>query len=462
MEKDWKVDKIMRLKMYKLCISLLSISVLGCVYYNTFYNAKKFYAEAMKLKKDKETTPQAAKDLLDKSIEKCSKVIEYYKNKNRARARWLDDAVFLMGKCFYEKGEYQQAMRKFDELITYLPNSPFYKESHLYHGKSHLKNGDYIEAIAIFEKISDDPRASFLICEALFESQKYTKAKEKYEEFIEENPKNDFKKKAILRMAEIYTIFLDYNNAITSYKDFLKTRPPRDTRFEVELKIGKCYLELQEVELALKTFTDLKKKTVDKKKLARVNLGISECYRRFGNYEESLTILTSIIEDCPRTEESARAYYKKGMIYEENLANLDSARIAFNKVKEEHQSIGISKDALERAVSLERFVALKESLTTGETEKIAKNQFLLAELYFFDLQKFEQAIEEYEKVARDFPDTDYAPKAVYAIAWLYENEKGDSSKAAIYYKKLIDEFPNTEYAHKAKQSLSQILRENTE
>ena len=435
--------------MYKLCISLLLISVLGCAYYNTFYNAKKFYAEAMKLKKDEETTPQAAKDLLDKSIEKCSKILEYYN-----RSRWLDDAVFLMGKCFYEKGEYQKAIRKFEELITYLPDSPFYKESHLYLGKSHLKNGDYIEAIAIFEKITNDPRASFLICETLFESKKYTKAKVQYEKFIKGNPKNELKKKADLRLAEIYTILLDYNNAIILYKDFLKTQPPRNTRFEVELKIGECYLELQEVELALETLTDLKKKTVDKKKLARVNLGISECYRRFGNYEESLTILTSIIEDCPRTEESARAYYKKGMIYEENLSNLDSARVAFNKVKEERQSIDISKDALERAVALERFVALKESLTTGETEKIAKNQFLLAELYFFDLQKFEQAIEEYEKVARDFPDTDYGPKAVYAIAWIYENEKGDSSKAAIYYKKLIDEYPNTEYASKAKQRLS--------
>ena len=105
----------------------------GCAYYNTFYNAKKFYREAEKERQKRERTqvvelsPEEQERLrrsgfgrgtdlnrasttemqnYQRAVEKASKVLEFY-----PKSKYIDDAIMLLGECFYYRREYSKALR---------------------------------------------------------------------------------------------------------------------------------------------------------------------------------------------------------------------------------------------------------------------------------------------------------------------------------------------------------------
>ena len=109
------------------------LTLSACVYFNTFYNAKKFYRQAEKERVKHEEDyagwefdgagpemqrgrSNKADQLYDKAARKASKVLDKYKESDL-----VDDAMLLMGKAFYWRGEYLQAM---DPFAIWKPISP--------------------------------------------------------------------------------------------------------------------------------------------------------------------------------------------------------------------------------------------------------------------------------------------------------------------------------------------------
>ena len=90
----------------------------GCVYFNTFYNAQKYFRQAEKERRVHEEQhasweleegateayqvprPQKADQLYGQAARKASRVLEDYKE-----SELVDDAMFLMGRSFYWRGE---------------------------------------------------------------------------------------------------------------------------------------------------------------------------------------------------------------------------------------------------------------------------------------------------------------------------------------------------------------------
>ena len=90
-------------------ITLILLS--GCVYYNTFYNAEQYFAEAQKMElQDSGKPTSGAIQKYNKTIKKCEIVLEYYEN-----SEYSDDAIFLMAKSFFYIGNnYTQAVSNFE------------------------------------------------------------------------------------------------------------------------------------------------------------------------------------------------------------------------------------------------------------------------------------------------------------------------------------------------------------
>ncbi|HOQ80892.1 MAG TPA: tetratricopeptide repeat protein, partial [Candidatus Cloacimonadota bacterium] len=117
---------------YKLIsISLLLGIVLfftSCAYYNTFYNAKKYFESAQKKPLTNRNKPSAnAIEEYNKVIKKCGVILTDYKD-----SKWADDALFLLAKALYYRGNNElQALEKAEDLIKFYPDSPFVPESHI-------------------------------------------------------------------------------------------------------------------------------------------------------------------------------------------------------------------------------------------------------------------------------------------------------------------------------------------
>ena len=90
----------------KRSVSLVAAAVIALLlqscggYYNTFYNTKKVYKEALEEQKRRpvnDNRPGSGEiQKYDKAIEKASKLLQLYPN-----SRYVDDALLLIGECFF-------------------------------------------------------------------------------------------------------------------------------------------------------------------------------------------------------------------------------------------------------------------------------------------------------------------------------------------------------------------------
>lgn len=89
-----------------------------------------------------------------------------------------------------------------------------------------------------------------------------------------------------------------------------------------------------------------------------------------------------------------------------------------------------------------------------DTEYSDNAQFWIGECYYFE-KKYENAILEYEKVAKNYPDGDKVPYALLkqGIAFL---SLGDKASAKLILQRVIKDYPNTNQARTAKATLLNI------
>jgi outer membrane protein OmpA-like peptidoglycan-associated protein len=81
---------------------------------------------------------------------------------------------------------------------------------------------------------------------------------------------------------------------------------------------------------------------------------------------------------------------------------------------------------------------------------------MLAEVYHLNLAQDSQALVQYERVADSFPRSEFAPKALYAVAWLKRNSLR-SPDSLVAYQEVVKRFPRTVYAQEARKVLGQPL-----
>ena len=132
------------MKLRLLTAALLALALLpGCAYYNTFFNTKRAYKEAVEehaRRKEEKPSPTEIQKL-DKTIEKASRLLQLHPN-----SKYVDDSLLMLGECFYYKQEYPKALRKFDELAANFPKSGHVPRAQLWRAKTHIAREDFKSA----------------------------------------------------------------------------------------------------------------------------------------------------------------------------------------------------------------------------------------------------------------------------------------------------------------------------
>lgn len=178
-----------------LVIGLILLITGGCAYYNTFYNAEKYFAEAQAqpLRDNGRPAPNAIRDY-NKAMKKCGIILTDYKD-----SQYADDALMLLAKCLYYKGsQYSQALEKLDDLITLYPTSEFVPEAMLYKAMTKHAFNRKEEAyqmlrdfIADATYTDDHPRALSLLANYFLQEEDFVQAAYYFEKIINEYPESD-------------------------------------------------------------------------------------------------------------------------------------------------------------------------------------------------------------------------------------------------------------------------------
>jgi len=73
-----------------------------------------------------------------------------------------------------------------------------------------------------------------------------------------------------------------------------------------------------------------------------------------------------------------------------------------------------------------------------------------------------KAIEELQRLYEYFPNSEYAPKALFALGWIYEKSYNESAKAIEMYREIIQKYPDSEYSKTIKRKLDEVEKAASE
>jgi TolA-binding protein len=389
--------KYLSAKIFILMI-FLSLSA-SCAYYNTFFNAKKYFSEAEKERskrleqiKKKEQSSKSRQSSLEKpssselkkydqSIEKASKVLEFY-----PKSRYIDDALFLLGKCFYRKEDYNKAQRKFLELIQNFPGSDFVSESKLWLGKTNIELQDYETAEKNFHDIlnsksKDEIRdeAQFLLGGLFKRKKDFITAIDEYIKAAKRTKDKSIRANAYYEMGDCYYQLKNFATAVESFKQARKYSPDSKFEFNAMLRAGLALKDMSKYDDAIKIFTNLLGDIVNEDNWPLCRLEIAHCNRLKGENSHAIEWYLDLITQHPKTEEAATAYYNLGKMYQEIDGNYEQAKEYYDKSALEYPNAEIVADARLKSKSIQQLLTLRANIE-AQQKRIAQGDSIAAEI----------------------------------------------------------------------------------
>lgn len=430
----------------KIVLSFISLSFLfgvACAYFNTFYNAQKYYrkglAEYKKSQTNKLTTPSsrtAGSTQFQKAAEKALKLLEYYPN-----SRYVDDALLLLGNAYYYQGEYLSALRRYEELLEKFPKSEFRFQAELGKVKCHVALRQWDFAEEILSEILSRPLSKKEKGEAsfyqgkLFEYKKdFASAAEAFENALEYAEKPLQIEAGLALGASCDSIFA-YDRAVKAFRQVLKFDPTPEVRLEAQICLAEALKYLGEYSEAIRLLENLLGEEKNKSRAPEMLLELADCLARKGDVEGAILTYRDVIQANPNTEYSAKAYYGLGVLYEKKKKDYDRALENFIQVKKQFAR-SVKRDSAElKARDIFRLKALREVIEAGlrgekgnisietvsseedslfpSSRYIALDSLWADSLWFADQikqfkasQKYIEEIDEYEMAVEDLEASD--------------------------------------------------------
>lgn len=495
------------------------LSVSACVYFNTFYNAKKFYRQAEKERQKHEEAyagwafdeagPEQlrqrstqADQLYDKAARKASKVLDKYKESDL-----VDDAMFLMAKAFYWRGEYLRAVQSFRDLETNFPASEFYDQARYWRAQCLEAQRIYNQAQQLYRTLLEEApeevavQAGLRLGEMAFAREDYVAAIQEFRATLEAYPKSAQRAELWLRQGEAQMALEDqtrYDEALASFDQVLQAGPDRDQEYRARLNSGSVHYALGDEEAALKAYIGLLKEGKFRNYEGRTRLLIGQSYQDRRQLEQALAEYEQVRDDFPGTPSAAMALYRTGLLHLQEYGDTELAGEYFEETNRENPGSQGVLQAQEMLGYLSRLRQFQERVhhadslfadsldalqgplvwtegwqapadtTRSDEVVVARNLEVLdhlfnaCEIYRDDIGQPDSAVAYYQEVIRRFPDSDQLPRAVYSIAWIYREMRRDPEGADPYLQRLIDDFPASAQANEAREILGQETRVTAE
>ncbi|HTR99428.1 MAG TPA: tetratricopeptide repeat protein [Bacteroidota bacterium] len=366
--------------------SLLALILLACAlvpscgvvdfvsaYFNTYYNARRLFNDA-------ETEVMAQLDArpggrnwlstcaiqagtrgkLESVIEKCSKLLQYH-----PESSLVDDALMMIGKSYYYEDDNQQAMRKFNEIISQYPDGARAMEARLLLSYAQYRMGSRDDArktgetVADLARKNDKPdilsRACLVLGQLSVEDRDFAKATGYFEEAAKSGATPEQRSSAWLMSASMYQKLGNYAEAESAYASADRASNTYVGEFRGRIGALRMAEKQGRTDEALRGYRLLRADAKFKEFFGEIELEIANTYRDMGDLPLAVARYTYVDTAYPRSETSARSYFSLGDLYEHTLYRYDSALVAYSKGRNESPAAEIAPIAAHRADYLTKY-----------------------------------------------------------------------------------------------------------
>ncbi|HPR17019.1 MAG TPA: tetratricopeptide repeat protein [Candidatus Cloacimonadota bacterium] len=392
------------MKKFAVLIALILFSMEGCVYYNTFFNAERYFEEAQEMALNDEGYPSnAAIQNYNKTIKKCGIVLTEYKD-----SEYSDDALFLMGRCFFYIGRnYTQAIKNFDDLIEFYPDSKFVPKAKIYIARCNYQFGQKQKAFDLLQEFlqeplySDEhPQALQLLADYHLADMNFVEADYYLQRIIEKYPKSDQYENAFFLKGKAQYEAGNYAASIEVFNSLLKSRVQRNMKLDARYYIALNYILLEDYEKAYKYSLSLLKDDYRENNISKIQLLKARSMSGLEDNEAAIPLFELIMTDNKRTQLSAEAAYFLGDLYFSNLHDYEKAIEYFNKVNTENNKSKYVEKAVTRSAVASQIIQFNNPDTSLNTKELVSQQFKLAEYYIEELNMPDSALFVYDYIIK--------------------------------------------------------------
>jgi len=447
---------------YIIIISLAIFSIGGCVYYNTFYNARKNFNAAEKVRKKSQYKNVIINvSSYKKAIEKSLKVIENYPN-----SKWYDDALYVLGVSYYYTGKYGSAERRFREILANYQDSKYADEAELYLAKTKLALQEEDEAMKIFEEIFKSKMKKAIKSQAALalgtyynENTNFTMAQKYFLAVRDSLGSKEEKKIAQNFIADNYYNMLRFSEAISAYLQILGMKPTKGDIYHAYYQSAVCSFKIMRIKDGMEYLQKLISDENYFDSLGSLELLQGNGYEIDNDTDQAVIVYKNITEHETNKKKAGEAYYRLGLIYQFDYDDLNKAKEYYDKTVELARSSDFGRDALERSSDIGKIKTFARSTQIDSTttqdviDDAAYTQYQLAELYWFNLNKPDSAIVEMQYLVDSFPTALSAPEGMIALSQMYRDYKNDTTVADSILKNLLVKYPHSDFVAEALEAL---------
>jgi TolA-binding protein len=360
-----------RVLVWSVLFFLLGI-IPSCAYFNTFYNTKKLYREALKAReKRKGDRPTSAEiQAYDKTIEKASKVLTNYPD-----SKYIDDALMILGECLYYKEDYLKARRKFEELLTLFPQSGYREKARLWLAKSNLRLRDFAQSETTLREILESSKnkrlreeAELLLGDLYLEQESYEAAVEAYRRAAASGGREK-RAKAFFNLGQALLELDKPDDAVEAFSNARRLTRERALKNNAHFQTGVALKLAGEYDEAIRVFTGLLSDATFRDSYPDAKLQIADCLRRQGNFADAIEWYETITTDYARTAASAQAHFELGLIYEEDLRDFETAKKHYDRVRPEYSASEWAQEATQRSKDITTLLRLRATIDKMEGRK---------------------------------------------------------------------------------------------
>jgi len=440
----------------RIAMTVCIVSVLSCAYYNMLYNAKKKFNEAEKINRAADgSVSRSQQTAYDLTIEKCQTMIGTYPN-----SRHVDDAMLLIARSLFAQDRFLETASQLDSLEARHPDSDLLNKARFLKGQALAEEGLHAESIRILTEFTerwpkDDlrPQAHYYLSTS-YMSLGLEDDAVAHIDFLEKHHSNDFYTfEAQVEVARILADKASYARSREVYEALNSRRLPKASRYDVWFGLAEVYYGLEEPQNAITTINDVLQLTLKPEKRAPVLLLRAECYVKLDSLDQAVNSFKSVARKYARGIFGAEAHFRLGEIYE-STDSLELAQKSFEAVPRAYASSEYAGEAIKRTGSIGKLLKLQASAGDDSPEAMSLRQFSLAELQLLQFDNPAEALVIYQQLLEDYPDSEYAPKAAYAITYIYHSKLGDMAKAREAYDLLVSRYPDTPQARHAERLVS--------
>ncbi len=356
-------------------------------YFNTYYNAKRLFEDAQDELWGQKNIQEfgrnyflasftANKTKFGDVIEKCSKLLQYH-----PESGLVDDALYLIGMSSYYQADYQQADRKFRELLDHSPSKNLGMRAGimLAYTEYRLNNRDTSAAIAarMYEAATNDgddasiAQTAILLGQIEDDRDNRAPARKYFTEAGEKAENHELRTTAYLAAAKLGEELSDFAGAEASYRAAEKVSRTYVGEYRGQLGAARMRALQGDYTGALEQLGDLRDNSNNKEFYGEIAYEVGNVYRLSSDYTQAITEYRYVDTAFARTEFSARALYQLGRLYETKLQNLDSARAAYTKGRSQGATNTVADSLAKKADVLTAYLKYRTDLHRMDSTRTA-------------------------------------------------------------------------------------------